>query len=597
MDYRQLMTLLDLDTIREIARQREVRCSYLRDDEQETEHREIIVKTLLAQMESPDNIRKSLMRLNEHQLRLLHQILESERVDDADPELISYGFFLSDCSGTAVFHEDVETCLADMERVRVGHVDPDQPVADRLAYGTYLALLNGLLTRRIKCLINQQPGKRMVECLRDRVPGGVTDDGVAVLYGFLLHSNLLAFDPEDGQVIIPDTVPDRGFFYTNLFKYLQSGEMGHWLDQFKDATEGDPTVLLSREQLEIPEKVWHIFCLTDTVKPMADNTFVITDLAAMFLAERTVVLPPSASGFFVVPGFKLIADRSADEALLSTLIRITELERFDQVFQFAFNSCSLIHARRQGFSESDIVQFLKHNAACPDDLERMIQDTLARYGEIQIFAGYHAILSENPALLDRLTGEDEIGRYVQGRSENALIVDPAKSSREVQRLLVDLDFIPELHVNEHHIPVHRADMKDVHHFLNRARDDLKREPGPELDRLNTLFDKLRMQPDDAITPASPAGPDGAIKTDLAIEKSGTMNLEERMEILQFAMSRRYRIRIRYKQKGTELMEDRLIAPRYFDGDFLIAYCENRQAERRFNVYRLELIALIVEDKQ
>ena len=399
MDYQRLMAALDLDTIRDIVRQRELRCTYLRDDDSGTDHRDIIVKTLMGQLESAENIRKALLRLNETQLRILHQVLETGRIDDVDEDLLSFGFFLSDGSGNAVFHTDVAECLADMESVRLGHVDPDQVVADRLAYGTYLALINGLLMRRLKCLVNQQPGKRMVDCLRDRVPGHMTGDGFARLYDFLIQSSLLAFDLDSGQVVIPEELPDRGFFYTNLFKYLQSGDTGQWLDQFKDMTEGDPTVLLSREQLDMPDPDWHTLLLADTIKPMSESTFVLTDLAAAFLRDRAVVFPPSASGFFVVPGFRLIADRAADIELLSTLIRITELERFDQVFQFTFNTCSLIHARRQGFSESDIVTFLNRHAACPDDLERMICDTLARYGEIQIFTGFHTLMSENPGLI------------------------------------------------------------------------------------------------------------------------------------------------------------------------------------------------------
>ena len=194
-----------------------------------------------------------------------------------------------------------------------------------------------------------------------------------------------------------------------------------------------------------------------------------------------------------------------------------------------------------------------------------------------------------------MKSHEEIGRYVHAEGEKVLVVDPAKSAREVQRLLVDLDFIPELHANDHHVPVHQEDMKQVHQFLVRLREEMKRDPGPELDTLNSLFDKLRIQPEEST--ASTEGSAGSgTKSELSLEKSGTMNLEERMEILQFAMSRRYRVRVRYKQKGTDLMEDRLIDPRYFDGDFLVAFCENRQAERRFNVYRLELVALIVEDR-
>ena len=596
MDYRQLMENLDLDTLREIARQREIRCSYLKSEENGPDHRSIIVKTLMGQMESADNIRKALLRLSESQLRILHQVLETGRMDEADEDLLLFGFFLNGGDGRAVFHEDVAECLADMETVRCGHVDAEQVVADRLAYGAYMVFLNGLLMRRLKCLVNQQPGKRMVECLFDRVPGGMTGEGFGYLYDFLIHTGLLSFEPETGHVVIPDELADRSFFYTNLFKYLQSGDLGSWLDQFKDATEGDPTILLNREQLAIPETTWGILCLTDTVKPMSEKTFVVTDLATAFFRDRSVPFPPSASGFFVVPGFKLIADRSADTELLSTLVRVTELERFDQVFQFTFNTCSLIHARRQGFTETEIVSFLNRHAACPDDLERMIHDTLARYGEIRIFAGYHALMAENPGLIDRLKSHEEIGRYVHMDGDNTLILDPSKSAREIQRLLVDLDFIPELHSNYHHVPVHREDMKDIQHFLVKLKEFLKRDPGPDVDKLQALFEKLRIQPDEPGT-----GTERTVrprtKSELVLENERTIGLEDRMEILEFAIGRPYRVKIRYKQKGTEIMEDRLIDPRYFDGDFLVAYCENRQADRRFNIYRLELVALIVEDRQ
>ncbi len=599
MDYRDLLRNLPLDVLREIAVRRDIPCSYLNNGEPTEENRDVIVKTLLAQLESEDNIDRTLSRLSHQDHQLLKQVIQSGRDHpDAARTLSCYGLYLTGENGDAYWPDALTGAIRDLEPVQCGVAGTEEAAASGSAYAAYLMLLNGFLMRKLKCLTNQQPGKRMAECLCDRLPVPVSAENLTVLHEFLMGTGLLLESDGNGIPAVPAEIADAPFFYTNLFKYLLSGEAGPVMEQIGHASEGEQPIILDRVRMEIEEPLWQTLVMADAIKPLTGDTFVMTDLLKQFLADKAVSVAfqaEEAASFYVVPGFRMIVDRHGPTEILNTLIRIAQLEQFDQVYQFGFNTCSLIHAHKQGFSEADIVGFLEtHAPACPDDLKRLIQDTFARYGEVKIFSGYQSLCSDQPAILEKIRSHEEVHRYIHGERNGQLILDHAKDPREIQRLLLELDYIPELDINHNYRVIHREDMAEVARFLSMLRKQLRKSTGPESDALAALFEKLRIQPEmPEETPDEPAS--GETKQTLQIENQGTMNLDDRMEILQFAMSQGYRIRVKYKQKGTDYMEDRLLTPRYFDGDFLVAYCDNRKAERRFNVYRLELSALILED--
>ncbi len=599
MDYRDLLNNQPLEYLRNIADCRDIPCSYLSNGNASDDNRDIIVKTLLVQLESEENITRTLSRLSHGDHHLLKQVIQTGRDHPESARALSdYGFYLTDEDGNAFWPDALTGAVRNLEPVQCGVATPEESSASGCAYAAYLMLLNGFLMRKLKCLTNQQPGKRMAECLCDRLPVPVSAGNLTVLHEFLMGTGLLLEPDQSGVPAVPDEIADAPFFYTNLFKYLLSGEAGPVMEQIGHASEGDQSVILDRLRMDIEEPLWETLIMADAIKPLTGDTFVMTDLLKQFLSEKAVSVAfrtEEEASFYVVPGFRMIVDRHGPTEILNTLIRIAQLEQFDHVYQFVFNTCSLIHAHKQGFLETDIIGFLEtHAPSCPDDLKRLIRDTFDRYGEVKIFSGYQSLCSDQPAILEKIRTHEEIHRYIHGERDGELILDHAKDPREVQRLLVELDYIPELDINHNYRLIHREDMTEIARFLSILRKQLRKSAGPDSDALIALFEKLRIQPEEADEP--PAEPlAGETKQTLQIENQGTMNLDDRMEILQFAMSQGYRIRVRYKQKGTDYMEDRLLTPRYFDGDFLVAYCDNRKAERRFNVYRLELSALIVED--
>lgn len=599
MDYRELLNKQPLHRLQSIAEHREISCSYLSNGNADEENRDVIIKTLLVQLESEDNIARFLSRLSHGEHALLTAVVRTGRDHpEAAAALNRLGLYLTDDSGTAYWPESLTTALNSLEPVQCGVVEPDEAAAGGCAYAAYLMLLNGFLMRRMKCLTNQQPGKRMAECLCDRLPVPISSENLTILHDFLMATGLLLDPDQSGIPGVPKQISDPSSFYTNLFKYLAAGSVGTVMEQIHHASEGDQPIVLDRIRMEIPDSRWQTLIIADAVKPLSGDTFVMTDLLKQFMTDRTVSVPATPEqerAFYVIPGFRMIVDRHGPTGILNTLIRIAQLEQFDQVYEFGFNTSSLIQAHKQGFQESDIIDFLEaHAPACPDDLKRLIHDTFARYGEVKIFSGYQDLYSEQPGLLEKIRSHEEVHRYIHEEHDGHLILDHAKDPRELQQLLVELDLIPELDINHSYRPVHREDMAEIARFLSLLRKHLRKQVGPDYDALNALFEKLRIQPESTEDPADPPETEGT-KHPLEIENQGTMNLDNRMEILQFAMSQGYRIRVRYKQKGTDRMEDRVLTPRYFDGDFLVAYCENRKAERRFNVYRLELSALIVED--
>jgi len=599
MDYHDLLNDQPLDDLREMAECRDIPCSYLSNGNATEDNRDVIVKTLLVQLESEDNIARALSRLSHEDHQLLRQVVQTGKDNPESARALScYGFYLTDDKGNACWPDALNSALKDLEPVQCGVAGPEEASASGCAYAAYLMLLNGFLMRKLKCLTNQQPGKRMAECLCDRLPVPVSADNLTVLHEFLVGTGLLLESDRAGIPAVPAEIVDAPFFYTNLFKYLLSGEAGAVMEQIGHASEGEQPVVLDRIRMEIDEPLWQILIMADAIKPLTRNTFVMTDLLKQFMTDKAVSPSDVAEGdasFYVVPGFRMIVDRHGPTGILNTLIRIAQLEQFDQVYQFGFNTCSLIHAHKQGFSETDIIGFLEtHAPSCPDDLKRLIQDTFARYGEVKIFSGYQILCSDQPAILEKIRTHEEVHRYIHADRDGQLILDHAKDPREIQRLLMEMDYIPELDINHNHRLIHREDMAEITRFLSLLRKRLKKSSSPESDALNALFEKLRIEPE--VPDESPEDPASQeTKQRLQIENQGTMGLDDRMEILQFAMSQGYRIRVQYKQKGTDHMEDRLLTPRYFDGDFLVAYCDNRKAERRFNVYRLALSALILED--
>ena len=601
MDYLKLLAELNEKSLRQLAESREINCAYMEQGVSLEDNRDIIIKTLGRHLLDTENIRKALTKLTPGEIESLRRAVTEGTCPPSDRDkLQGLGFLFCTGDGEIVLPNEVTSALLNMEAETSHQVDVAETVSGLLGYASFIAIANGFLMKQLRCLNDLRPGKRMVECISEKLNRPVSADAFVFLYDFLLTSGLLLKDEETGRINIPDNLPTRGFFYTNLFKFLVSHFNAEWMEQLLTTARATGTgSVLDRTKFSIPELEWEILELSDFIKPMKGTGFVLTGLAIQFLKTKSAQPEENdRDSFFILPGFRVLVDRNIGDSILNQLIRITQMESYDQVFHFAFNSCSLIQARRQGIKESDLVEFVqKHAGECPTDLRLMIQDTYDRYGEVRIFSGYNILVSRTPHLNQKLSAIDEISRYSIFEDDRTLILQGSKNPLETKRLLVEQGLIPELFVSREFRQVHRNDMDDITGFLLMLDELLSKDGGAEHERLRALFEKLRISPDPEISsPKEPQTPTTSTgNTELDIEKKGTMSLEDLMEILQFAIGRNYRMKIRYKQKGRSFMEERIIVPKYFDGDFLVAFCEARNGERRFNLYRLELVGFIVEE--
>jgi len=598
MDYKQLINKLSGSQLRDIAVIREIQCAYLDNGTDLAGNTTVLLKTILPHLTNEDNIRNAFSKLKPADIKKLKRILETCSCSEDELEQFrSFGFFAVDETGVVHFPEEVRKVIEELD-IGSEQVGQRELLSGHLAYAAYIALTNGILMKKTRCLHDLTPGKRMVEYVSEKLNRQIPLDVFSILYDFMLASRSLLPGEGENRIQIPEPLPSRDFFYTNLFKYMAANVPGSVFSDLVAAgkTTGGCT-LMDRSRFDLPDTYWEILQLCDFIKAVDPEHFVFTDISIQFIEGRKVTFQPAPrKDFFVLPGFRILAEQNISDEVLNTLARVTLLESFDQVFHFVFNSCSLIHARKQNMGEEDLISFVEtHSAQCPPDLKLMIRDTFERFGEVRILSGYPVLLCRTDHLKERIASLDEVSRYIFHEEERLIALHGTKKPRELKRLLVEKGLIPELDVSGDFIPLHRVDMDEITAFLRELAVRLAAEENDNHPKLMELFNKLQIFPESGMNQNQPEfRPAGQGEHPLEIEKKGTMSLEDRMEILQFAIARRYRVKVLYKQKGSNEMEERVIAPKFFDGDFLVAFCESRNAERRFNLYRLELAGIIVE---
>lgn len=598
MDYQQLINKLSGVQLREIAVTREIQCAYLENGADLAGNTTVLLKTILPHLINKDNIRNAFSKLSPTDIQKLKRILETCSCSEDEVEHFrSFAFFAVDEAGVVHFPEEVGAVIEELD-TGSEQVDQRELLSGHLAYAVYISLANGILMKKTRCLHDLTPGKRMVEYVSERLNREISMDAFSILYDFMVVSRSLLPGEGENRIEIPEPLPGRGFFYTNLFKHMAANVPG---SLFSDLVAAGKTTggcaVMDRSRYDLQDTYWELLQLCDFIKAVDPERFVFTDIALQFMENRKVTFQQVIrEDFFVLPGFRILAEQNISDKVLNTLARVTLLESFDQVFHFVFNSCSLIYARKQEMGEEDLISFVEaHSAQCPPDLKLMIRDAFERFGEVRILSGYPVLLCRTDHLKEKIASLDEVSRYIFHEEERLIALHGTKKPRELKRLLVEKGLIPELDVSGDFIPLHRVDMHDIIDFLRKLAVRLSAEDSDDYPKLTELFDRLQIPPEYEKNHNFPEfRSSGQGEHSLEIEKKGTMSLEDRMEILQFAVARHYRLKVLYKQKGSTRMEERIIVPKFFDGDFLVAFCESRNADRRFNLYRLEIAGIIVE---
>ncbi|MCK5879442.1 MAG: hypothetical protein KAH24_06670 [Holophagae bacterium] len=598
MDYARLISELNGSELRDIAVTREIQCAYLENEADLDGNTTVLLKTILPHLTNEDNIRNALSKLNPTEIQKLKKILETGSCSALEAKHFrSYAFFSVNEDGLICFPEAVSDVMEELSDASE-KVDERELLSGHLAYAMYIAVVNGILMKKTRCLHDMTPGKRIVEYVSEKLNRPISRDVFSALYDFMLASRTLLPGEGDVRIEVPERLPSRDFFYTNLFKYMAANLPDGLFPEL--VTAGKTTggcALMERSRFNLSDTNWELLQLCDFIKAIGQERFVFTDISIQFMDSRKVEFSGTPrEDFFVLPGFRILGEQNISDKLLNTLARVTFLESFDQVFHFVFNSCSLIQARKQNIGEEDLISFVEtHSAQCPPDLKLMIRDTFERFGEVKILSGFPILLCRTNHLKDRIASMDEISRYIFHEEERIIALHGTKKPMEIKRLLVEKGLIPELAVTRDFAPIHRADMDEITGFLRKLAGRLAAEDSEDYHKLMKLFDKLHIAPGPgADQDSAEVRQSGEREHPLPIEKKGEMPLEDRVEILQFAIARHYRMKILYKQKGSNEMEERIIAPKFFDGDFLVAFCESRSADRRFNLYRLELAGIIVE---
>ncbi|NOZ12210.1 MAG: hypothetical protein GXO69_01020 [Acidobacteria bacterium] len=598
MDYIELIGRLSGPELYNIAVTRKIQCAYLDSGADLDGNTTVLLKTILPQLTDAENIRSALARLSPEDSRALKAILNTGKCSREEAQYFqNFAFFAVDDSMNAYFPEVLKEIMAE-HGPGFEKVDERELVSGHLAYAAYIALANGILMKKTRCLHDLAPGKRMLEYVSEKLNRSISKKAFDVLYDFMLASKILIPGTEDTRLTIPEQLPGRDFFYTNLFKYMAANLSGNLLAELNAAAKASGgRALMEKSRFQAGKSAWELLQLCDFIKATDREHFVFTNISIRFMDTKKVSFPDAfREDFFVLPGFRILAEQNVSDTVLNTLTRVALLESFDQVFHFVFNSCSLIQARKQALTEKDLISFVeKHSARCPQDLKLMIRDTFERFGEVKILSGFPVLLCRTENLKKRLESLDEVSRYIFYEDERIIALHGSKKPLELKRLLVEKGLIPELHISRDFLPLHRADMADITEFLKELAFRFAAEENDDYSRLIDLFNRLQIAPGPEIRPdrVEPRFTE-AENSMLPLEREGDIPLEDRVEILQFAIARHYRVKVLYKQKGGDVMEERIITPKFFDGDFLVAFCESRNADRRFNLYRLKLAGIIVE---
>ncbi len=608
MEYFDLLLLQNYDFFAKMLEFRAIGCTYLRSEISLKNNTKVICKSIYRQLIDKTNIENTLYKLTKNELSILEQILNSGKIPEKIPQrILASGFFLEDKnSKKVVFHENFGSVfnksIKNNELKSNISIDKDKVTADFISYALYVIIVNAIKMGQVKCLANAQPGVRMYDYISSKLSYPITQNFLCNFFNFLETSGLINLKTENTQPSSSNELESRAAFYTNYFKYLNAKITGNEFCNLKNSfLSRKETMAYKKENFSIDSKTFKTLILSDFIKPIDSKYFILTDLAQEFLLNNKINNINNLSNFYILPGFNLLLERNINETVLSFAVNIATITKFDMVFNIRLSTKSLIRAIKNGYSATSIIKFFdKYCEDIPQDLTLMIKDLYERYGEVKIFSKYNVIITDNPHIKEQILNLAEISKYVVYKNETAIILEKSKRPSEVKHILIENNLIPQYLENKQYFEIKAEDIENAIDLLNTFKHSVKKESETLYESIDSLLDKLsyktgykakhkQVKLKSLITNTEKK------QSGVDIESTIKPSLKQKLDILNFAIGKKYNLKILYKQKGTDIMEERVITPKYLDGDFLIAYCTYRKGTRRFNIYTLCLKQLLLND--
>lgn len=606
MEYFEILSAQNYIFFKKMMKFRDLECSYFTSESSFKNNTHVIAKSIFRNLTNPEKIKNSLFKLTRNEILILKRIVDSNSIDENIPEILYYsGFFLEGNNNTPVFHKNFIKIFNDISlksnNQTLEQADDETICSDFIAYSLYAIVINSINMGKIKCLANSKPGIRMFECITGKISHKITKDYFSYFFNFLIATNLISIDDNPSFLKSTKVLQSRTVFYTNYFRYIDSNINDIWFKNLINSFKAKLTnAIYKKSNLEINEKTFNILVMCDFIKMLDLNKFVFTNLASQFLTKKKINKIQTKKTFYILPGFKLLMERNIDEKILSFVINSANILKYDTVFNVELDTKSLINAKKVGINSDEIVNFLKqHSDDVPSDLELMISDSHERYGEVKIFSKYNVIITESKHIKEKILNIDEILKYVIYSDDKNIILSKSKKPIDIKHLLIENNLIPEFRENKNYFEIKNEDFQQSIELLTKFKDITKKDNSTLFDKIEDLLDKLKSKSEfsEKIPPIDNKSTEKSKanvyeQLNLIVEKE--MSLENKMNILNFAIGKKYSLNISYKQKGTDIMEERVIKPKYLDGDFLIAYCKLRKGTRRFSIYTIIINSMLLD---
>jgi len=605
MEYFDILLNQDYKFFKEMMLFRDLECSYFTTETSFANNTIVICKSLYRNLINSDNIKNTLYKLTTQELATLTQIMHSNSLHDNISNNLKFSsFFLPNEDNKPVFHKnfkkEFEQMIASMPNQTNEKADAEAINAEFTAYSLYVIIINSIMMGKVRCLANSKPGIRMFECISQKTSNHITKDFFGHFFNFLTTSGLIHISENPCLLNASGELESRASFYTNYFKFIDSNITDPWFKNLKSSFKAKHSnIIYNKNVLDIDQKTFNLLVLSDFIKIIDKDKFVFTELATCFLTKQKVDKSDTKNSFYILPGFKLLLERTIDEKILSFIIKTACIEKFDIVFNIVFNIKSLIKAKKVGIDAEEIVTFLKqHCYDVPNDLVLMISDSHERYGEVKLFSKYNTLTTDDKHIKEKILNIDEILKYVVFSNDKTIILKKSKSPIDLKHLLIENGLIPEFKENSKYFEIKHEDILQVIEYLNIYKNSLKKNNSTLYDKIVNLLDKLKSKGNFIIPEKKPEFTQKTTKTKqvqtlLNVSTKNEMTLEDKMNILNFVIGKKYNLNISYKQKGTDIMEERLVVPKFLDGDFLIAYCKLRKGTRKFNIYTLLIKELVI----
>jgi hypothetical protein len=609
MEYFDLLLLQNYTFLTTMTNLRDIGCSYLRSPLSLEKNAKVICKSIYRQLTDKANIEKTLYKLTAQELSFIEKIVNSGKVQKNTPKkILHFGFFLKKInSDLVVFHENFEKIFNKTVKTLKQHtsitVEKEKTAADYISYALYAIIVNATKMGQIKCLANAKPGIRMFDHISSKLAYPITKDFLCDFFNFLETSGLINFKENNSKPSSDNNLESRAIFYTNYFKYLNSKINDNEFNNLKASFLSDKkTIAYKKEKISINQKILKILELSDFIKTIDNQHFVLTDLARQFLSHNKVQNINRLDNFYILPGFNLLLERNINETVLSFVINIATIIKFDVVFNIQLTTKSLIKAIKNNYSSTAIIDFLhKYCKDVPHDLILMIKDSYERYGEVKIFSKYNVIITDNPHIKEQILNIKEISKYIVYKNETAIVLEKSKKPSDIKHILIDNNLIPQYLENKQYFDIKSEDIKNTIDLLTTIKLSVKKENEALCENIDNLIDKLTVKTENKAKNKKPAPKSKPKETNkeennVDIVTTNSQSLTQKLDILNFAIGKKYLLNILYKQKGTNIMEERIVEPKYLDGDFLIAYCTYRKGTRRFNIYTLVIKQILLNNR-